>query len=172
MKGSKRLGELVQKHMVRSMKWHHRMMDIAMKIETWSKDPSMKVGVVICDDDHRILATGYNGFPRGVEDDEERYADRSLKYPMVVHAEPNAIINSGHDLTGATLYCTAPMVPCPDCMGHIIQAGIKKVVTAAYRKGPDQKKGKGKTDWDRLAGISMTMAEESGVEILLLDAPE
>ncbi len=68
-------------------KWDKRFMKLAREISTWSKDPSSQIGAVIINDERRILATGYNGFPKGIRDTEERLNDREQKYPMIVHAE-------------------------------------------------------------------------------------
>jgi dCMP deaminase len=150
----------------RVIKWHHRFLALARHVEQWSKDPSMKVGAVIVATDRRVLALGYNGFPRGVADMDIRYQDRTLKYPMVVHAEVNAIVSAGHDLRGATLYCSTG-VPCPDCMGVIIQAGIQTVVYPPQRQ-PNSKPGK--TDWEELGKLSVTMAREAGLKLQLINA--
>ena len=64
-------------------------MKLAREISTWSKDPSSKIAAVIVNDERRILSTGYNGFPRGIADTEERLNDREQKYPRIVHAEMN-----------------------------------------------------------------------------------
>jgi dCMP deaminase len=105
-------------------------MKLAREISTWSKDPSSKIGAVIVNDDRRILATGYNGFPKGIEDTEERLNDRDQKYPRIVHAETNALMNalySGVSVKGATMYVYGLPV-CPECTKSIISAGIKRVV--------------------------------------------
>ena len=109
-------------------KWDERFMALARHIAKWSKDPSTKVGAVIVDRQRRVLAMGYNGFPRGVDDSPERYADREIKYAHVVHAELNAILNTGVPmaLEGATLYTT--LEPCSGCAKAIVQAGISRVV--------------------------------------------
>ena len=78
----------------------------------------------------QVLAQGYNGFPRGIDDSEERYNDRERKYGLVVHAEMNVIYNAtynGVSLDGATLYVTGLPV-CSECAKGIIQVGIKRVV--------------------------------------------
>jgi dCMP deaminase len=111
-------------------KWDNRFMKIAREISTWSKDPSSKIGAVIVNDDRRILATGYNGFPKGIEDTDERLNDREQKYPRIVHAEMNALmaaLHSGVSVKDATIYVYGLPI-CPECTKSIIQAGIKRVV--------------------------------------------
>lgn len=97
-----------------------------------SKDPSTKVGAVIVRPDGTIASTGYNGFPRGIDDSPHRLADRETKYALTVHAELNAILAAHERLDGCTIYLTHP--PCAACSVCIIQAGIKNV---KYKK-PDQ----------------------------------
>lgn len=106
-------------------RWHKRILDLAFTVASWSKDPSTKVGAVIVDDKFRILSVGYNGFPRGVEDTEERLNDRPTKYSLVVHAELNAILNATASIGGASLYVTH--FPCNECAKAIIQSGIKNI---------------------------------------------
>ncbi len=111
-------------------KWDTRFMKLAREISTWSKDPSSKIGAVIVDDERRILATGYNGFPRGVDDTEARLHDKEQKYPRIVHAETNALMSAlynGVSVKGATLYVWGLPV-CNECTKLVIQAGIKRVV--------------------------------------------
>ena len=111
-------------------KWDTRFMRLAKEISSWSKDPSSKIGAVIVNDERRILATGYNGFPKGIQDSAERLNDREQKYPRIVHAEMNALMNalySGVSVKDATIYVYGLPV-CPECTKSIIQAGIKRVV--------------------------------------------
>lgn len=110
-----------------SNKWDDRFIAMAQLIAGWSKDPSTKVGAVIVDDARRIISHGYNGFPRGVDDNPHRYEQKLVKHEMVVHAEVNAILNAKSPVTGCTLYST--FFPCPRCAAVMIQAGIKKVIT-------------------------------------------
>lgn len=107
--------------------WDVRFLDLALHVAQWSKDPSTKVGSVIVRPDKRIVSLGYNGFPRGVCDHEERYTERAVKYKFVSHAERNALDNVSEDVTGCTLYST--LQPCSECAKSIIQKGIEKVVT-------------------------------------------
>ena len=66
-------------------KWDLRFIELAKLVSTWSKDPSTQTGAVIVDPNRRVVSVGYNGFPIGVDDDPERYANRDLKYKMIVH---------------------------------------------------------------------------------------
>ena len=104
-------------------------MGIALLAAMRSKDPNTQVGACIVDENNIILSTGYNGFPKGCSDDEFPW-DRTgeeTKYPFVVHAELNAILNcGGKDLRGATIYVA--LFPCNECAKAIIQSGIKEVV--------------------------------------------
>ena len=49
-------------------KWKKRFLKLSKEIAEWSKDPSTKVGALIISEDKNIISTGYNGFPRGIED--------------------------------------------------------------------------------------------------------
>lgn len=137
-----------------SEKWDRRFLDLADFIASWSKDPSTKVGAVIVRPDRTVASMGYNGFPRGVLDHEDRYADRETKYAMVVHAENNALINSRESLEGCTLYVT-PLPPCTQCAAAIIQRGITRVVVGQKKDIPE--------NWMKQFEISMTMFQEADV---------
>jgi len=135
-----------------------RFMQLAQLISTWSKDPSTKVGCVIVSPEKTILSMGYNGFPRGVNDDIPTRQERPIKYDFVVHAEENALLNAGKNgtrLSGGILYVTMP--PCTRCAGSIIQAGIKEVI---YLEPEIQKQIPG---WRDTLDISFTMFNEAGI---------
>ena len=139
-------------------KWDMRFMNVAREISTWSKDPSKQIGAVAVNSDRRILATGYNGFPKGIEDTPERYENRELKYSLVVHAEMNCIYNAtfnGISLKDATLYVWGLPV-CSDCAKGIIQVGINRIVMAT-----SDVPGK----WSESFEKSRTMFEEANIEI-------
>lgn len=108
-------------------KWDLRFLELADHIAQWSKDPRTKVGAVIVDEKKRVVSVGYNGFPRGVVDREDRYADRPTKHLFVAHAERNALDNAPLMVDGCTLY--VPLKPCVECAKSIVQKGITKVVT-------------------------------------------
>ena len=112
--------------------WDKRFLAVAKEISTWSKDPSKKIGAIIVKD-KRILATGYNGFPKGIDDSLERYENREVKYELVVHAEMNAIYNAaanGISCKDATLYVYGLPV-CSNCAKGIVQTGINRIVMDA-----------------------------------------
>jgi dCMP deaminase len=116
--------------MKKNEKWDARFMNLAKEISTWSKDPSSQIGAIIVNSEKQILATGYNGFPRGIEDTHERLSNRDLKYPLIVHAEMNCLLSAlynGISVKDATIYVHG-LPPCTDCTKAIIQAGISRVV--------------------------------------------
>lgn len=109
--------------------WDEYFIGVAILASKRSKDPSTQVGACIVNQDNIILSTGYNGFPLGCSDDAFPWAREGdeTKYPYVVHAELNAILNSnGKSLQGATIYVA--LFPCNECAKAIIQSGIKEVV--------------------------------------------
>jgi dCMP deaminase len=134
-------------------KWDQRFMAQANLIASWSKDPSTKCGAVIVNNLKQVLGQGFNGFPREVSDDPERYADRPTKYAMIVHCEANAILNARQDVSGCTLYTTK--FPCSGCTKLIIQAGIALVVCPE----PDV------NDWVDDARVSWRMFQEANVDV-------
>ena len=112
--------------------WDEYFMGVAKLAAMRSKDPNTQVGTCIVSGDNKILSMGYNGFPKGCDDDEfpwERDGEDELntKYPFVTHSELNAILNyRGGSLEGAKLYVS--LFPCNECAKAIIQAGIRTVV--------------------------------------------
>ena len=143
-------------------KWDNRFMALARHIAMWSKDPSTKVGSVIVDSKRRVIAHGYNGFPRGVDDSAERYGDRQMKYAHVVHAELNAVLNAvlPRELEGATLYTT--LEPCSGCAKAIIQAGIGRVVLP-NRDGMTM--GEVEARWGDDQRLAFYMMDEARVDV-------
>ena len=109
--------------------WDEYFLGVAMLAARRSKDPSTQVGACIVSPDNIIISTGYNGMPKGCSDDEfpwEREGENT-KYPYVVHAELNAILNAnGRDLRDSRVYVA--LFPCNKCAKAIIQSGVKEVV--------------------------------------------
>ena len=109
--------------------WDEYFMGIALLAAQRSKDPGTQVGACIVSPENIIISTGYNGFPNGCSDDEFPWTreGEDTKYPYVVHAELNAILNAGgRVLRGARLYVA--LFPCNECTKAIIQSGIAEVV--------------------------------------------
>ncbi|KAL3801419.1 hypothetical protein HJC23_007029 [Cyclotella cryptica] len=114
------------------LSWDDYFMAVAFLSAMRSKDPNTQVGACIVDTEKCIIGIGYNGFPRGCSDEHlpwARSADCDLhkKYPYVVHAEVNAILNKcSANVRGATIYVA--LFPCNECSKVIIQSGIREVV--------------------------------------------
>jgi len=92
-----------------------------------SKDPSTKCGAKIISPNRATVSEGYNGFPMGMDDDPAIYANREKKYEKIIHCEMNALIFAPVPVVGCTLY-TWPLLSCPRCTVHMIQAGIIRFV--------------------------------------------
>ncbi len=110
--------------------WDQYFMGIALLSAQRSKDENTQVGACIVNPDKKIVGIGYNGLPYGCQDEEypwEREGEwLETKYPYVVHAEPNAILNSTSSLKDCTIFVT--LFPCHECSKLIIQSGIKELV--------------------------------------------
>ena len=122
------------------LSWDEYFMSLAHLSAVRSKDPSTQVGAVIVDSSNRVVGLGYNGFPRGCDDEKfpwEREGEfLDTKYAYVVHAELNAILNSK----------------------AIIQSGIKEIIYES-----DKYK-----DLDNFKA-SKRMLEEAGIKLRQLD---
>lgn len=146
-----------------SQKWDQRFLALARHISSWSKDPSTQVGCVIVGADREIRSTGFNGLPRGIEDTVERLADRNLKYPLICHAEENAILHAariGVSLSGCIAYVTWP--PCTRCARSFVQAGVREVVFPEGISVPER--------WRADFELSLLLLEEA--KIVLRRVPE
>lgn len=147
--------------------WDRRFMDLAEYVAEWSKECGVHVGSVIVGPDREVRSTGYNGMPRGVNEDvDERHSRvNNAKNLWSAHAEINAICNAvrmGVSVKGCTIY--VPWFPCVDCGKAIIQSGITRLV--AYRPDFDDPK------WGLHFEIVRTMCEESGISITFLDGED
>ncbi|NMA93451.1 MAG: dCMP deaminase family protein [Clostridiales bacterium] len=142
--------------------WDEYFMKMAELARTRSTCLRRGVGAVIVKD-NRVIATGYNGVPRGIKHCEETGCLREqLNVPSGkmhelcrgLHAEQNAIIQAamkGGSIEGGTLYCTT--MPCIICTKMIINAGIKRVVVK--ESYPDE--------------LARQMAEEAGLIIEVME---
>lgn len=130
--------------------------------DTFSKDPHTKVGcLLLAPDSLQILSLGYNGFPRGVNEKDEKRWERPEKYYYVEHSERNCLYNacrSGVNTNGSIAVVT--LYPCSDCCRALIQSGIKTVITIA----PDFSNERWGEDFKR----SELMFAEAGVRVFVL----
>ena len=152
--------------------WDEYFMGVAKLAARRSKDPSTQVGACIVSQENIIISTGYNGMPKGCSDDEFPW-DREgadTKYPYVVHAELNAILNAnGRDLRGSRVYVA--LFPCNECAKAIIQSGVKEVVYLSdkYANTPGVKASKRMLD---AAGVKYTQLRPAVKTITLDFTPE
>jgi len=144
------------------MDWTEYFLGIAEQVKLKSKDESTQIGAVIVGKDREILSTGYNSFPRGLDDNLPERQERPVKYFYFEHAERNAIYNAarvGIPLEGSTIYLTSGL-PCSDCARGIINSGIKTV----YCKRECTTKNKEK--WMESQEIAYKMLLECGVKVV------
>jgi dCMP deaminase len=110
-------------------------MDIAEIVAQRSHDSETKVGAVLVNNKSgAILATGYNGFVRGVND-AVLPSKRPEKYEYILHAEQNLISNCarhGISMEDCSLFCT--LSPCKLCMRMLVNSGITKVIAKTLYK--------------------------------------
>lgn len=144
-----------------SDKWDRRFVDLARYVASWSKDPSTKTGAVIVDDYNRIVSVGYNGFPRGIRDDEERLSNRDVKLSLMVHCEINAIIFAGGRALGGTLY-TWPLASCDRCAAVVIQAGVRRIVAPSLSRLLEKR-------WVTSVLNAINMFNEAGIVVTLIE---
>ena len=152
--------------------WDEYFMGIALLAARRSKDPNTQVGACIVSDSNIIISPGYHGMPKGCSDDEfpwEREGEQT-KYPYVVHAELNAILNAnGRDLRGSRLYVA--LFPCNECAKAIIQSGVKEVLYLSD-KYKDSMMNLASKRMLEAAGVKYTQLSASMEEIRLNFIPE
>lgn len=134
-------------------------MELAKQVGTWSKDPSKQIGAIAIGSKGQVLAQGYNGFPRGIDDNESRLNTKETKYKYVVHAEMNLIYNAtfnGISLNGSTVYVSGLPV-CSECAKGLIQVGVKQIVMSKDSlEGADEK-------WLDSFELTIALLNEAGI---------
>jgi dCMP deaminase len=142
------------------MNWKEYFRGIAHQVKLKSKDRYTQIGAVVVGSDNQIVSTGYNSFPRGIDDSVDKRQERPEKYYWFEHAERNSLYNAaliGVSTKGCTMYLTCG-IPCSDCARGIINSGISKIV--CERVG-----GAVGNLWDEHAKRSIEMFNEAGVMI-------
>lgn len=143
------------------MNWTEYFLNIAEQVKLKSKDQSTQIGAVIVGQDNEVLSTGYNSFPRGMDDSIQERQERPEKYFWFEHAERNAIYNAariGVSLKNSTIYLTSGL-PCMDCARGIVNSGVKVV----WCKRVCTTKNKEK--WEESQAKSMQLLNECGVQV-------
>lgn len=143
------------------MNWNDYFLTIAESVKSKSKDRRTQIGAVIVGEDKEIVSTGFNSFPRGIDDNVEERQVRPEKYFWFEHAERNALYNAariGVSTKNTTMYLTCG-IPCADCARGIISSGVR----AIYCKQEDTTKNR--EHWDEHAKRSVQMFQEAGVDI-------
>ena len=146
------------------LSWAPYFLNVADVVRSKSKDPSTQVGAVIVGPNDQIISTGFNGFPREIDESIPDRWERPLKYSYVEHAERNAIYNAarhGIALQGCTMYISGlgpPNVPCVDCARAVIQSGIVYIV------GRSSKPASG--TWPDNLALAYDMLTEAGVRVV------
>jgi dCMP deaminase len=146
------------------MNWDEYFINIAEQVKLKSKDIKTQIGVVLVGKDNSIVSTGYNSFPRGINDDIDERQERPEKYFWFEHAERNAIYNAariGVSTLDTTMYMTCD-ISCADCARGIISAGITKVVFRTSKKEWPE-------IWKQSAERSIQMFKEAGVIVEYYD---
>lgn len=147
--------------MIKKIDWDKYWQDLCKVVKSRSKDENTQIGVVIFGEDNQVISTGYNSFPRGINDNvpERQSRENGEKYYWFSHAETNAIINcalNGVSTKGAKMYMSCGM-PCCDCARNIINAGIKEI----WCKQDSYTQQK----WKESAERSVQMFKEAGIKV-------
>lgn len=143
-------------------KWRSRYLEIARQYSLWSKDPSTKIGAIAVGENGQLLSEGYNGFPRGIEDDS-RLDEKEKKYDLIVHGEMNVIYNAcfnGVSLKNSTLFVFGLPI-CSSCANGVIQVGFDNVCMAVPRDVPQ----KWTDNWE----LSKLKFQEAGLEYQIVE---
>ncbi len=136
-------------------------MQVAKLFASFSKDPSTGVGAVAVDSRKRLVASGFNGLSRRVEDSPERLHNRTTRYSLTVHAEINMLISAERSLRGCTVYLW-PLPPCSQCASALIQSGIARVVAPAPAADLADR-------WGESIELGVMALREAGVKVDILE---
>tara|TARA_B110000459_G_scaffold195950_1_gene237273 strand:+ start:392 stop:847 length:456 start_codon:yes stop_codon:yes gene_type:complete len=146
------------------MRWVEYFRTLAHTVKLKSKDNNTQIGAIIVGKDKELVSTGYNSFPRGIDDFKKERQEKPEKYFWFEHAERNAIYNAariGVSTKGTTMYLSCG-IPCADCTRGIINAGIARIFC---ERGGGAKGIK----WAESAERSWEMLDEAGVSVQFYD---
>lgn len=143
------------------MNWTEYFLELAEVVKLKSKDLSTQIGAVVVGEGRNVLSTGYNSFPRGLDDSIKERQERPEKYFWIEHAERNAIYNAaleGVSLKNSTIYLTSGL-PCMDCARGIVNSGIKVVWCKRICTTKNKEK------WDESQMKSLQLLNECGIDV-------
>jgi len=103
-------------------KWDARFLALTEDVASWSKDSKTQVGCTIVHSNRRHWASGYNGYPAGIDDD----CDSLRRDTDTIHSEVNALANLTFSPEGATVYVTK--FPCRPCATSLIANRVARIV--------------------------------------------
>lgn len=133
--------------------WNDYFLGLAKLISAKSPDAQTKHGCLISGPNQEILGTGYNGFPRGMKEDDKLPTTRPEKYPWMIHSEANAVCSTLMTrLEDATAYVTG--LPCVGCLMIMHQKGVKRVIYGGgYGWSKDEQEGDVRAEFLRQSGM-------------------
>ena len=151
------------------LSWEEYFMGLALLSAERSKDPNSQVGACIVDDNNKIISVGYNGAPKGYDDDKDMTWEREgnfldTKYAYVCHSELNAILNSKASVNGCRIYVA--LFPCNECAKAIIQSGIKEIIYLSDKYNGTEGNIASKKMLD-VCGVKYTEYKPKGKEIVI-----
>jgi dCMP deaminase len=157
----------------RQHRWDIKYLKLAQFwAELNSKDPSTKVGAVVVNFELQKEFLGYNGFPPGILDTDERLSDRELKNKLVTHAEANALRKAGDLAQRATLYVwptfTIPAV-CHECAKLAVHYKVREIVSWALPEVLTEDQQARLERWKDSIELSKTILREGGVDWRSID---
>jgi len=150
--------------MERIENWDEYFFRLAYVVAQKSHDPKTRIGSILVRDKN-VISTGYNSFPRLVNDSAERYNNRDLKRKIVCHSEENTILTSarlGINTSNTTLFTFG--FPCCNCMKILIQGGVSDLVT--HKQWPNLIHS---PEWIESIELSRILANEAGINIRIFD---
>lgn len=150
------------------LNWHKYFFQMCDFVATKSKDRATKIGAIIVGPDNEIRSTGYNGFPRGINDDIDDRHNRPNKYMYTEHAERNAIYSAARtsiSVNKCRMYID--YYPCADCARAIIQSGISKILI--NKRDWENRVAYWEQRWKESCDCAKEMLHEANIEIELVE---
>lgn len=134
--------------------WDKRLLSLAKEIAGWSKDQGRHVGCVLTNSSNRVIATGYNGLPRGLDNIDLPREQMKL---LTLHAEVNALLDANRDFQSCYVW---PTLPCVNCAIMLAQSGCARFVSAAQCSA----------EWH--PGLQSLLAKRYNIEVILIPESE